>query len=536
MGNRLARLFHTVRHLKLRQVAYQIFYRSNSRLGRPGKDLGNIKVAKITFETSSTHVKTLQNAELQSESFRLPANFCFLNLDVKWDEINEIDWNYSTNGKLWVYNLNYFEFLRQKSILTETGEALINSWIKSSSNHKDAWEPYPTSLRIVNWIQFFRTREIQPSEYILKSLLQQYQSLWGKLEYHLDGNHLLENAIALCLSGSYFGTASQQEKSAQLLLSQLDAQYLESGEHFERSIMYQLVLLYRQLDLFSVLTKSATLHTVLAKAIAKQIGYTESMVSPSGAWPHFNDSTFGIAPNWSMIKEYASAQGINNQGEVAILGTPRYVHWQGQGFDFWFDAAPIGPDYIPGHAHADSLCFALHVKGRPVLVDTGISTYEKNARRTIERATSSHNTVEVGLVNSSDVWGGFRVGNRAQTFVKTETACSISAHHSGYKHLGIVHHRTVYSDGAILTIIDQLDCKRANISAKAYLHFDHSIRIELSNNRIVSKDIIVNFKNADSIQLDKYNQALGFNKIVKSHRAIIDFTDSFETIIEVVQQ
>jgi hypothetical protein len=37
----------------------------------------------------------------------------------------------------------------------------------------------------------------------------------------------------------------------------------------------------------------------------------------------------------------------------------------------------ILPSYQPGHSHADMLHFILYVSGKPVIVDTGISTYEK---------------------------------------------------------------------------------------------------------------------------------------------------------------
>lgn len=37
----------------------------------------------------------------------------------------------------------------------------------------------------------------------------------------------------------------------------------------------------------------------------------------------------------------------------------------------------IGPDYIPGHAHADTFNYELRIDGVPFIVDTGISTYNK---------------------------------------------------------------------------------------------------------------------------------------------------------------
>ena len=52
----------------------------------------------------------------------------------------------------------------------------------------------------------------------------------------------------------------------------------------------------------------------------------------------------------------------------------------------------IGPSYQPGHAHADELNFELFYKGSPIIVDTGVSTYEKNERR-LREDLNSHNVL-----------------------------------------------------------------------------------------------------------------------------------------------
>ena len=44
--------------------------------------------------------------------------------------------------------------------------------------------------------------------------------------------------------------------------------------------------------------------------------------------------------------------------------------------------------YQPGHSHADTFNFELYIKNKPIIVDTGISTYENNQQRRYERSTS----------------------------------------------------------------------------------------------------------------------------------------------------
>ena len=74
------------------------------------------------------------------------------------------------------------------------------------------------------------------------------------------------------------------------------------------------------------------------------------------------------------------------------------------------DIAKIGPDYQPGHGHADTLSFELSIFGQRVFVNSGISQYENNSERLRQRSTPAHNTVVVNDNISSDVWNSFRVG------------------------------------------------------------------------------------------------------------------------------
>ena len=101
------------------------------------------------------------------------------------------------------------------------------------------------------------------------------------------------------------------------------------------------------------------------------------------------------------------------------------------------DVGVITPSYQPGHAHADELNFVLNLNEKPFIVDVGISTYEKNQRRQLERSTISHNCVSLGNTNSSEVWGGFRVAKRAQVRLLYDSISEIEAEHTGFAHKGL---------------------------------------------------------------------------------------------------
>jgi hypothetical protein len=84
--------------------------------------------------------------------------------------------------------------------------ALLLRWVdENPPGVGNGWEPYPTSLRIVNWIKWALaqgSRALSPE--CQHSLAIQARWLRRRLEYHLLGNHLFANAKALIFAGAYF--------------------------------------------------------------------------------------------------------------------------------------------------------------------------------------------------------------------------------------------------------------------------------------------------------------------------------------------
>lgn len=483
-----------------------------------------------------------------------------------------MDWNYAEEGKLWTYNLNYFEYLRQPGLDPDIGEELIAAWVANEETHKDGWEPYPTSLRLVNWLQFYRTSGRPIPTQVDASIRRQYVNLWRKVEYHLGGNHLLENALALALTARYLQDESGGKKADRLLRAELKEQYLPDGSHYERSIMYHLVLLWRQLDIYSWLrmlegwekqkeiTPPLPLLTALRTSLFRQLAWAESIITPDGRYPHFNDSQNGIAPDWSAVLGYAQALGLTDENEPERLKnlpsssarpgkdasrfSGRYIRWdfphdqktkesKGQKANLatlWIDFAPIGPDDIPGHAHADSLSIVLHVNGRPFVIDPAISTYEKIARRSYERSTAAHNTVTLGRsTNSSDVWGGFRVGKRARTTVYKDAPSEVSAAHNGFP--DHKHRRTVTRIPTGFRITDELT--GPNGTGIARLHFAPGLKPSLIENILIVADCIFTFSGATDHALFDYQPATGWNELAEAKGVAIMFAGKLTTEVQI---
>jgi len=289
--------YHTLKCLKFKQIRYRAYYTLRARWRRMTKFKYDFNSEKSFTLNSLTLLPSINNYT----SFFPDTTFSFLNLEKTFD--NEIDWNFNEYGKLWTYNLTYFEYLNQENIDPEIGVQLIRDFIRKTDSIKDGLEPFPISLRIMNWIKFLVKNNIKDAE-IDQSLYVQTEILIDKLEYHLLGNHLLENGFALLFAACYFSENSNAvlpsgpskggdfscsekplaavspplkggrreeklyQKAYDILIIELEEQILADGAHFELSPMYHCLMLYRILDCIN-LVKGNTLHFQNARYLSE---------------------------------------------------------------------------------------------------------------------------------------------------------------------------------------------------------------------------------------------------------------------------
>ena len=361
-------------------------------------------------------------------------------------------------------------------MISQIGVELILDYIKNDSILKDGKEPYPISLRGMNWIKFLAENKIS-NEQIDKTLISHYSILSANLEYHLLGNHLLENAFSLLFGAYYFQDEKLYNKSNDLLISELNEQVLKDGAHFELSPMYHQIILLRLLDSIQLIKlnsewKKDDLFSFLEAKASLMISWLCNITYKNGDIPMVNDATFNIAPNSKKILTYAKHLGINSQD--IPLSDSGYRKINSNNYELLIDVGNVGPSYQPGHAHSDTFNFELIKEGNPVIVDTGISTYEKNAIRQYERATSSHNTVKIGSKDQTQVWGGFRVAKRAKITHLIEKPNLIEASHDGYLSDGYKHTRSFLWGEKHLILSDEINRSTSN-KAKAYFHLHFSV-------------------------------------------------------------
>ncbi len=400
------------------------------------------------------------------------------------------DWNRKDCSKLWLYNLHYFDFLRNEDA---DGAHWIDRWIRENPpGSGNGWEPYPLSLRIVNWIKYHRSgHSLSPKA--LNSLAVQLRFLAASLEYHLLANHLLANAKALIFGGSFFDGeegAKWLRKGWEMYREQLPEQILADGGHFERSLMYHSILLEDLLDVHQ-----ETGGEFLRTHLLKMLGFLRSFTGPDGRIALFNDAAFNVAPGPEELLEYAGRLGLRPEGPEGggWFADSGYLRLEHGDWTLFADAAPLGPDYQPGHAHADTLGFELFFKTRRIAVDSGVSGYQ-TPRRNPERGTGAHNTLRLDGRDSSEVWAAHRVGRRARITETRELPDGFTAEHDGYR--PVMHRRSWrwLEDGSGLRIEDELKGTGSH-TAELFWHFHPDCPVELREpgRAVVAEDFLLTY-------------------------------------------
>lgn len=416
----ISRILNTIRHLLPVQIYGRLLYifrRRFSQAGQPGD------TCKLAAELKGQLLVDV------STSFKLS----FLNTDhlfspgqMKWQAGDFSD----KPEKLWLYQLNYFDWLfdGQSECFSQQNLYLILDWIeKNSDSRGETWEPYPLSRRITTWVRWCREHPSLADEFsgcIKSSISLQCDRLMVDLEYHNQGNHLLENLKALFVATAYLAEDEDslpEEFEQRLefcideLVEQIRLQFLSDGGHFERSPMYHLEMLEavetaraanRKLLELNGLSqklnrKMARLAMVCGDKIPLMRDWLAVLTHPDGNIAQFNDSALlpGIKRDWKSMSYLLESSGF------FVRRTPDSY--------FAMSCGEPSPAFQPGHSHCDIHSFELSLGGQRCIIDTGCGSYQNNQIREECRQTSAHNVAMVEHAEQSDIWDAFRIGRRA---------------------------------------------------------------------------------------------------------------------------
>lgn len=508
-------ILHTLIHLRFRQIAYQILRRLH-------------KVKYVEMEAPADSAPLSLARPIDKPICVEEETFCFLNLSASFT-----GWNDKGYGALWAYNLNYMDWLGQPNLSVAERLGWIERYVEDFPNVIVGRAPYPTALRIINWVKFFSLHPNQQASRYDNALYSQLRLLSSNLEYHLLGNHLLEDAFSLFIGSIYFSDTKLYPKAKSLLQEELTEQILPDGAHFEQSPMYHCIMLDRLLDAYNASLNNPRFPdqqeaTDFLRIKAEQmLGHLQAIAYSDGSIPLLNDSAECIAPLPSELFDYAKRLGLTwQQQPMREVG---YRKLQDENWEAVVDVGNITATYQCGHTHADTFTYELRKNGQPIVVDTGISTYEKTARRLYERGTLAHNTVSVDGRNSSEVWSGFRVGKRAKVNILKDEASKVTARHNGFKF--VVHERGFQiSNGTFIVE----DCLSAQAEGVSIIHFAPSLNVQLNEDMsIIADGVILSIYGAEDVQLTKEKVSKRYNLFEEATTAHIRFKGKMKYVFSI---
>lgn len=552
--NKIILYLNTLYYLKMSQLVWRLIRKlykvKNPKFTRINLARGDFCQGKVLFpfpekvtSISSDGLVWLLNKKFNAEDF-LSSN--------------------SSISKLEYYNFYYFDFFNADVSPTASKIILLHEFLEKFSASvtdipTEAFDAYPISLRIVNLSKFlfFNIKNISDDFFglIISVIAFDSSILVKKIEYETLGNHIFSNAKALIFASvvldGFKKNHNMRSVALDLFFSQLKEQTLADGGNFELSPMYHNIFVEDLLDLFNLLhgdnsTDYFGVCDSIRAVLPKMLEWSFHMSRPSGTVAFFNDSTDHVASNYNdlvLYNERMNCVSYRQPDKKSVyLEESGYFCFYNDHAKLIFDAAKVGPDYIPGHAHADTLSFELYVWDFPVFVNTGTSIYGVSDLRNHQRGTRSHNTLMLGMMNSSQVWAGFRVGKRAKCFVDQFDLNnnSVTAWHDGYNYLleKFFHERHVCMREGGGVIFDNVVGKgKKYIEINFHLH--PSITPELMGEKVILKHprgcLYMSTESKLSCEIHNYEYAAGFNLTEASYKicfsGVVDLPYSTEFMV-----
>jgi uncharacterized heparinase superfamily protein len=477
----LQRLWYTIRFLQPGQIYHQV----RRRVITP-------RLLKTLDVVPTARPLPLVSWIARPQKYLGGGSFIFLNQEA--DLGKKIDWKAPGLPRLWQYNLHYFDYLDQQGMEFAEGLSLIRNWIANYpvQPNSPGWDPYPMSLRLVNWIKFF-AKWGGIEAYVLDNLLLQAINLKRQLEYNIGGNHLWANGKALWYAGIFLQEPQLATLGKKILFTEIGAQFLPDGGHFELSPMYHAIITEDLLDLINLCKsvkeaghdrESAILNTTASKALA----WLGEVIDGQGQFPLLNDAAYGVAATFKELVEYGNRLGVVpvspgfselTLGRWSGKCLSGYRVFSNGPFRLLWDTAPLGPDHLLGHAHCDMLSLLLDFSDENIWTDSGISQYEEGEAREYERGTSAHNTVSLDGLEQAEMWKSFRVGRRGYPQDFQHEGQTLRCSHTGFEiwQPGSKHERALtFVDGGF----ELTDTVRgpAHHQFKAFFHFSPQVRLE----------------------------------------------------------
>lgn len=418
-----------------------------------------------------------------------------------WGETRELPldrpWLAEDQGLSWNYPVHYFDAAPDLAAAVAEGSDAagvrrLQDWLLAwihvhPPGSPVAWDPYTTSMRIVNWFDVLHLCgehfDSDARGAIQASLWVQSAWLAGRLERHLLGTHLLKNLKALLVASSAFQDARALEwgrVAALLLERELASQVLADGSHAEPSLTYHNMALADLLDLLNFGAVAMPRALLESKAQA-MLGFATAVETPAGGAPPFGDEGHEAVPATGALRAYAARLGLAAlEPELGprFLPDAGYFVWRDARQFLVADVGTIGPPHLSAHGHCDSLSFEYHLNGVPMIVDAGTRTYELGPERLDCRSVRSHNTIEIDAREQHEIWSAFRVARRAEVHAELESPQVVRAQLVPWHAPGLEVERRFEGDGDGIRIRDRVQGSGSHrVVSRIHLHPDAEVKI-----------------------------------------------------------
>jgi hypothetical protein len=514
----VSKYIQTILYLSIEQIYYRIFFNLKRF------SFGRKPIIK-RFKKPSIYINLVKTIKLKNKDIYDfdKSLIIMLNSTLDVSVLSQIDFNDQSKGELFTYKLNYFDFLYQKTPLhKDLLLELLEVWFKGNFKKYEniTYDPYPVSLRLFNLVNWIISEKIDIAGSFLEVIILDHANfLNSNLEKHLQGNHLLENYFSLFYVSLFLNSEENIDYFGKKVINQLNVQICSDGAHYELSPHYHIIIITKLLQLYDVL-KNNNFHCrtniILNECFHKlclMYSWIRKVSFSNGDMPMVNDSILGEFHSLDEIVE--STNILNIPLNDIKLNDCGYRVWKKDNFEIFIDIGKIGPDNIPGHAHADTFNFILYCKGLPIIIDSGTSDYTVSNIRQFERSTIAHNTISFRGKDQSYMWDRFRVGSRAKVKIHEENDNFISASHNGYKKFGIRHLRKFNFENHFL--IEDFITPTSD-GCKSHIHFAPNLKLELRNNELIVENLIkIVFSGHSLMKIIDGQVAIGYGRHIKSY-------------------
>ncbi|OQB46508.1 MAG: Heparinase II/III-like protein [bacterium ADurb.Bin157] len=407
---------------------------------KPEQTFGRVKFMlrrkfEVTRFSSALVDKARKNAErIVSAGFEA-ITFNFNNFEQRM-LCNRIKWSSSDYGwlekpeKLWLYKLNYFDWLFDNKFNLQVAEYAILDWIcKNADSRAETWEPYPMSRRLISWVKWLKQNEknliVSTVKCVSEAIECQLNRLFRDIEYHIQANHIITNLQAILAAVDYllsqnFALHKDFKKVLDELINQLNLQFFADGGHFERSPMYHVEMMAAVEDIKDSLERLVKRHQIkhilvmqmqftsslCIKKLARMKIWLSKLTHPDGKVAMFGDSA-------------AVAGNLNYEPKlIELLKDSSFFIYRKKPIYFVLSVSAPSPSFQPGHSHCDALSFELSFQNKRIVTDTGCGSYQNFEVREHCRKSLSHNIPQIEHLDQSEMYDSFKVGARAQVMAK----------------------------------------------------------------------------------------------------------------------